>query len=62
MEKIKIIPLPQVQYIEAADDYVKIFTADGTFLKKKTMQYFEDSLPPAGIHPLFTVRMIVMHN
>jgi len=43
--KIKIIPLPQVQYIEAADDYVKIFTAEGNFLKKKTMQYFEDSLP-----------------
>jgi two-component system, LytTR family, response regulator len=43
--KIKIIPLAQVQYIEAADDYVKIFTADGNFLKKKTMQYFEDSLP-----------------
>ena len=43
--KIKIIPLAQVQYIEAADDYVKIHTADGNFLKKKTMQYFEDSLP-----------------
>jgi len=45
--KIKIIPLPQVQYMEAADDYVKIFTADGNFLKKKTMQHFEDSLPAA---------------
>ena len=44
--KIKIIPLQQVQYIEAADDYVKIFTQDGHFLKKKTMQYFEESLPP----------------
>jgi two-component system, LytTR family, response regulator len=43
--KIKIIPLPQVQYVEAADDYVKIHTAEGNFLKKKTMQYFEDSLP-----------------
>ena len=43
--KIKIIPLQQVHYIEAADDYVKIFTAEGSFLKKKTMQYFEDSLP-----------------
>lgn len=43
--KIKIIPLQQVQYIEAADDYVKIFTAEGHFLKKKTMQYFEESLP-----------------
>ncbi len=44
--KIKIIPVAQVQYLEAADDYVKIITADGSFLKKKTMQYFEDSLPP----------------
>lgn len=44
--KIKIIPIAQVQYLEAADDYVKIITTDGNFLKKKTMQYFEDSLPP----------------
>jgi two-component system, LytTR family, response regulator len=44
--KIKIIPIAMVQYLEAADDYVKIFTAEGSFLKKKTMQYFEDSLPP----------------
>ena len=43
--KIKIIPLLQIQYIEAADDYVKIHTAEGVFLKKKTMQFFEDSLP-----------------
>ncbi|MEO6549419.1 MAG: response regulator [Ferruginibacter sp.] len=43
--KIKIIPVANVQYLEAADDYVKIYTADGTFLKKKTMQYFEESLP-----------------
>jgi len=43
--KIKIIPVSQVQYLEAADDYVKIFTPDGIFLKKKTMQHFEDSLP-----------------
>ena len=43
--KIKIIPIAQVQYLEAADDYVKIHTAEGIFLKKKTMQYFEDSMP-----------------
>ncbi len=42
--KIKIIPVSQVQYMEAADDYVKIYTAGGVFLKKKTMQYFEDSM------------------
>jgi len=43
--KIKIIPVIQVQYLEAADDYVKIITAEGSFLKKKTMQYFDTSLP-----------------
>ena len=43
--KIKIIPFTQVHYIEAADDYVKIHIADGIFLKKQTMQYFEDNLP-----------------
>ena len=42
--KIKIIPVSQIQYLEAADDYVKIFTSEGSFLKKKTMTYFEESL------------------
>jgi len=42
--KIKIIPVPQIHFLEAADDYVKIITTDGTYLKKKTMGYFEASL------------------
>jgi len=42
--KIKIIPVAHIQYLEAADDYVKIITSDGSFLKKKTMSFFEDSL------------------
>lgn len=42
--KIKIIPVNQIQYLEAADDYVKIVTADGSFLKKRTMNFFEKSL------------------
>jgi len=44
--KIKIIPLHQVQYLEAADDYIKIVTAEGAFLKKQTMQSLERSLDP----------------
>ena len=44
--KIKIIPVGQVQYLEAADDYVKIHVNEGSFLKKKTMQYFEQLLQP----------------
>jgi len=42
--KIKIIPIPSIHYFEAADDYVKIHTQEGAFLKKKTMQHFEDVL------------------
>lgn len=44
--KIKIIPVHDVHYLEAADDYVKIHTADGYFLKNKTMSYFEQLLDP----------------
>lgn len=42
--KIKIIPVNQIHYLEAADDYVKIMTPEGTFLKKRTMNFFEQSL------------------
>ncbi len=42
--KIKIIPVHQIHYLEAADDYVKIVSNDGTFLKKRTMSFFEKSL------------------
>jgi len=44
--KIKIIPVSSIQYLEAADDYVKIHTATGVFLKNKTMGYFEQTLEP----------------
>ena len=41
---IRIIPVKDVHYIEAYDDYVKIFTADNYYLKKKTMNYYEEVL------------------
>lgn len=44
--KIKIIPVQDVFYLEAADDYVKIHTKDGYFLKNKTMNHFEQVLDP----------------
>jgi two-component system LytT family response regulator len=42
--KIKIIPVSKIFYLEAADDYVKIVTESGVFLKKRTMGFFEESL------------------
>lgn len=41
---IKIIPVHEVNYIEAADDYVKIYTREGSFLKNGTMNHFESVL------------------
>jgi two-component system LytT family response regulator len=42
--KIQIIPVQEIDYLEAADDYVKINTKKGVFLKNKTMSYFEQVL------------------
>jgi two-component system LytT family response regulator len=45
--KIKIIPVEDIHYLEASDDYVKIHTHNGAFLKNKTMNYFEQVLDPS---------------
>jgi len=45
--KIKIIPAHDIFYLEAADDYVKIHTQEGYFLKNKTMNHFEQVLDKA---------------
>ena len=44
--KIKIIPIEDIHYLEAADDYVKIHTHNGAFLKNRTMSFFERTLDP----------------
>ncbi len=42
---IKIVPLEDVQYIEAYDDYVKIHIEERYHIKKQTMSYYEKNLP-----------------
>lgn len=44
---IRIVPTEDICYIEAYDDYVKIFTKDSYYLKKKTMSYYEQVLDPS---------------
>jgi len=41
---IKIIPIQDVIYLEAYDDYVKVHTSEKTYLKKKTLTYYEKTL------------------
>jgi two-component system LytT family response regulator len=43
--KITVIPVDKIWYIEAADDYVMIYSELGNNLKEKTMKYFEEHLP-----------------
>ncbi len=38
--------MQDIHYLEAADDYVKIITGEGSFLKNKTMTFFEKMLDP----------------
>ncbi|HOZ87728.1 MAG TPA: response regulator [Bacteroidia bacterium] len=42
--EIQIIPVNDLYYIEAYDDYIKLFTKDNYYLKKKTMAYYEQML------------------
>ncbi len=44
---IRIIPEDEIQYIEASDDYIKIYTKDGHYLKKSTLGRIETSFDPA---------------
>jgi two-component system, LytTR family, response regulator len=43
--QIFIIPYSDIIHIDAADDYVKIHTATRHYLKKKTLTYFDNTLP-----------------
>lgn len=42
--QIEVISTEQLIYLESADDYVMLHTANARFLKQKTMKYFEDHL------------------
>lgn len=58
--KINIIYIDDIRYLESQDDYVMIYTAEGRFLKQKTMKFFENHLPPASfirVHRSYIVRI-----
>lgn len=62
---IKIIPLPEVLYIEAADDYVKVTTADKYYLKHQRMAHFEAQLPGhqfVRVHRSYIVNVQHIHK
>lgn len=44
--KIQVIPIADIHYFEADDDYVSIHTAKDSYLKNRTLNYFEKLLDP----------------
>ena len=58
--KINIVSVESIKYLEAQDDYVKLYTEEGNFLKQQTMKYFEGHLPNEDfvrIHRSFIVKV-----
>ncbi len=58
--KVKIIPVHDVEYLAADDDYVSIHTAEGSFLKNKTMSFFEQTLDArqfVRVHRSYMIRI-----
>ena len=44
--RIKIFKPNDLQYIQAENDYVMLYTTEGKYLKQDTMKYYEDHLDP----------------
>jgi two-component system LytT family response regulator len=44
--KIHVISTNDINFLEAQDDYVMIYTDEGKYLKQQTMKYFEQHLDP----------------
>jgi two-component system LytT family response regulator len=58
--KVKIIAIHDVHFIEADDDFVKVTTAEGAFLKNKTLSFYEQTLDPqqfVRVHRSFIVQV-----
>ncbi len=59
-DKIDIIPLDRIEYLESQDDYVEIHSSGKKYLKQQTMKYYESVLDPAlfvRIHRRFIVNI-----
>ncbi len=58
--KINVIPVDEIIYLEAQDDYVMIYTRQSKHLKQKTMKFFEEHLNAEDfirIHRSYIVRL-----
>lgn len=57
---IHIIPVENVRYLEAQDDYVMVYYSGDKAMKQQTMKFYEDNLPKSDfvrIHRSYIVRV-----
>lgn len=58
--KIAVIPVDKIKYLEAQDDYVMIYSTEGKHLKQATMKYFEENLDESDflrVHRSYIIRI-----
>jgi two-component system, LytTR family, response regulator len=64
-KEMAVIPVDNILYIEAQDDYVMIHTSNSRHMKKQTMKYFEERLNPeqfARIHRTYIANINQIHK
>jgi len=57
---LNLIPVEQIRYVEAQDDYVMIYHTLGKALKQQTMKFYEENLPKddfVRIHRSYIVKV-----
>ena len=57
---INLIPVEQLRFVEAQDDYVMIYHSSGKALKQQTMKFYEENLPSTEfvrIHRSYIVKV-----
>ena len=57
---IHVVDVATINWMEAQDDYVMIYTSKGKFLKQQTLSYFENNLNPndfCRVHRSFLIRL-----
>jgi len=59
-QKIHVVLIPEILYLQAEGDYVRIHTEKGKYLKEETMKYFQENLSAkqfVRIHRSFIVNL-----
>ncbi|MFT4072862.1 MAG: LytTR family DNA-binding domain-containing protein [Dysgonamonadaceae bacterium] len=62
-QKIEVVMVPDIIFIQSEGDYTMIHTASGRFLKEQTMKYFETHLPSdqfVRIHRSYIVNVLTI--